>query len=99
MLMARRFHMRVGEQIEIAGVKGNVTRLGLMELALDETDAAGREVYFANSYVFVSPATGSGRSARRHKPRQSARPRMLCRGRQPCARPRGRPATGNRAGH
>ena len=32
-----------------------------MEFALNETDAAGRatgrEVHFANSYVFVSPAT------------------------------------------
>jgi len=60
-LLAQRFHIRAGEQIEIAGVKGEVTELGLMEFSLNETDAAGqatgREVHFANSYVFVSPAT------------------------------------------
>jgi Mechanosensitive ion channel len=60
-LLARRFHIRPGERIEIAGVKGEVTKLGLMEFALNETDAAGRatgrEVFIANSYVFVSPAT------------------------------------------
>ena len=59
-VLARRFQMRVGEPIEIAGVKGEVTKLGLMEFALNETDAngqaTGRKVFFANSYVFVSPA-------------------------------------------
>lgn len=61
MLLARKFHIRIGERIEIAGVKGEVTKLGLMEFALNEIDtagrASGREVHFANSYVFVSPAT------------------------------------------
>jgi hypothetical protein len=61
MLLVRKFHIRVGERIEIAGVQGEVTELGLMEFALNETDASGRatgrEVHFANSYVFVSPAT------------------------------------------
>ena len=61
MLLARRFKMRLGERVEIAGVKGEVKKLGLIEFALKETDAAGRatgrEVFFANSYVFVSPAT------------------------------------------
>jgi small-conductance mechanosensitive channel len=60
-LLVRKFHIRVGERIEIAGVKGEVTELGLIEFALNETDAAGRatgrEVHFANSYVFLSPAT------------------------------------------
>lgn len=60
-LLARRFHLRLGQQIEIAGVKGELTKLGLMEFALKETNAdggaTGREVFFANSYVFVSPAT------------------------------------------
>ena len=62
LLLARRFRIRVGDRVEIAGVKGDVTRLGLMEFALKEIDAAsgeptGRVVFFANSYVFVSPAT------------------------------------------
>src|SRR5581483_10504486 len=60
-LLVRKFHIRVGERIEIAGVKGEVTELGLIEFALNETDASGRatgrEVHFANSYVFLSPAT------------------------------------------
>jgi hypothetical protein len=62
LLLARRFRIRVGDRVEIAGVKGEVTRLGLMEFALNEIDAVsgqrtGRVVFFANSYVFVSPAT------------------------------------------
>jgi small-conductance mechanosensitive channel len=60
-LLTRKFHLRAGDRIEIAGVKGEVARLGLIEFSLKETDVAGRatgrEVYFANSYVFVSPAT------------------------------------------
>jgi len=61
MVLARRLHTRVGEQVEVAGVKGQVNKLGLMEFSLNEIDAAGREtgreVFFANSFVFVSPAT------------------------------------------
>ncbi len=61
MLLARKYRIRVGERIEIAGVKGEVTKLGVMDFALKETDAdgraTGREAHFANSYVFVSPAT------------------------------------------
>jgi hypothetical protein len=60
-LLVRKFHLRLGARIQIADVKGEVMKLGLMEFALNETDDAGRltgrEVYFANSYVFISPAT------------------------------------------
>ncbi|MBV8397264.1 MAG: mechanosensitive ion channel [Acetobacteraceae bacterium] len=61
MLLERKFHIRIGERIEIAGVRGEVTSLGLMEFALTEIGAegraTGREAHFANSYVFISPAT------------------------------------------
>ena len=61
MVLARRFQARLGERIEIAGVKGEVTKLGLIEFSLKETDdagrATGREVFFANPFVFLSPAT------------------------------------------
>ncbi len=53
--------MGVGQRIEIGGVKGEVAKLGLVEFALNETNAAGqrtgRQVLFSNSCVFLSPAT------------------------------------------
>jgi small-conductance mechanosensitive channel len=61
MLLAQKFRIRVGQRIEIAGVKGEVAALGLMDFAVNEFDAAGRktgrQAHFANSYVFISPAT------------------------------------------
>lgn len=58
LVLERRFQL--GARVEIAGVKGEVTKIGLMEFALNELDASGtptgRTVFFANSYVFVSPA-------------------------------------------
>jgi len=69
LLLARKFQIRAGELVEIAGVKGEVTNVGLIELALNEIDATGRptgrEVFFRNSYVFVSPATPLFRQAGR----------------------------------
>ena len=59
LVLERRFQL--GARVEIAGVKGEVAKIGLMEFALNEFDAngnpTGRTVFFANSYVFVSPAT------------------------------------------
>lgn len=62
LMIVRKFHVRVGDHVQIAGVTGKVTRLGLMQFELSEVDAGtaratGRNVFFANSYVFVSPAT------------------------------------------
>jgi len=62
LLIARKFHVRLGDRIEISGVTGEVTNLGLMQFELSEINAntgerTGRVVFFANSYVFVSPAT------------------------------------------
>jgi len=62
LLLVRRFRVRVGDRVEIAGVNGEVTELGLMQFEVSEVDAktgerTGRNVFFSNSYVFVSPAT------------------------------------------
>jgi hypothetical protein len=62
LVIVRRFHVRVGDRVQISGVAGEVTSLGLFQLELSEIDAAtemrtGRVVFFTNSYVFVSPAT------------------------------------------
>ena len=62
LLMVRKFHLRLGERVQISGVAGEVSDLGLMQFELSEIDPAteqrtGRVVYFSNSFVFVSPAT------------------------------------------
>jgi len=62
LLMVQKFHLRVGDRVQISGVAGEVSNLGLMQFELSEIDPAteqrtGRVVYFSNSYVFVSPAT------------------------------------------
>ena len=62
LLLVRRFRVRVGDRVEISGVNGEVTDLGLMQFEVSEIDArtgirTGRSVFFSNSYVFVSPAT------------------------------------------
>jgi hypothetical protein len=62
LVIVRRFHVRIGDRVQIAGVSGEVTNLGLFQLELSEIDSGtgkrtGRVVFFSNSYVFVSPAT------------------------------------------
>jgi len=62
LVIVRRFHVRIGDRVQIAGVSGEVINLGLFQLELSEIDAGtekrtGRVVFFSNSYVFVSPAT------------------------------------------
>ncbi|PWT97647.1 MAG: hypothetical protein C5B51_30965 [Terriglobia bacterium] len=61
-VIVRRFRVRLGDRIQIAGVTGEVTNLGLLQFDLGEIDSTtgrrtGRVVSFSNSYVFVSPAT------------------------------------------
>lgn len=62
LVIVRRFHVRIGDRLQIAGVSGEVANIGLFQLELSEIDAGtakrtGRVVFFSNSYVFVSPAT------------------------------------------
>jgi small-conductance mechanosensitive channel len=62
LLIVRRFRVRIGGLVQICGVTGEVTQLGLMEFELKEVDPSsghrtGRLVFLSNSYVFVSPAT------------------------------------------
>ena len=62
LLIVQRFHVRIGDRVQIAGVTGEVVSLGLFQLELSEIDSGtgkrtGRVVFFTNSYVFVSPAT------------------------------------------
>lgn len=68
LLLVRKFHVRVGDRVEISGVGGEVTRIGLMQFELSEIDSTtgqrtGRVVFFSNSFVFVSPATPLFRQA------------------------------------
>jgi hypothetical protein len=61
-LIVQRFHVRIGDRVQIAGVTGEVANLGLFQLELSEIDSGtgkrtGRSVFLSNSYVFVSPAT------------------------------------------
>jgi len=62
LVIVRKFHVRAGDRVQISGVRGEVTDIGLMQLQLSEIDPAtgqrtGRVVFFSNSYVFVAPAT------------------------------------------
>ena len=68
LLIVRRFHVRVGDRVQVSSVTGEVTNLGLLQFQLSEIDPAtgertGREAFFSNSYVFVSPATPLFRQA------------------------------------
>ncbi|HYZ83548.1 MAG TPA: hypothetical protein VE621_04075 [Bryobacteraceae bacterium] len=68
-LITRKFRVQVGDRVQIAGVTGDVFRLGLMQFELTEINTAteqptGRLVFFSNSYVFLSPATPLYRQVR-----------------------------------
>jgi hypothetical protein len=61
-VIVRRLRVRLGDRIQIAGVTGELTKLGLLQFDLNEIDNTtgrhtGRVASFSNSYVFVSPAT------------------------------------------
>jgi hypothetical protein len=62
LLIVRKLHIRMGDQVHISGVTGEVRNLGLLQFELSEIDPAtgqrtGRVASFSTSYVFVSPAT------------------------------------------
>jgi small-conductance mechanosensitive channel len=62
LLIVGKFHVRVGNRVQVATVTGEVTNLGLMEFQLTEIDSGtgertGRVVFFSTSYVFRSPST------------------------------------------
>ena len=76
LLIFRKFRVRLGDRVQIAGVTGEVTNLGLIEFQLKEIAAetgqpTGRVVFFSNSYVLSRPPRlCSGRSVdRRKRPR------------------------------
>jgi len=54
--------LRLGDQIQISGVTGEVVELGFLQFQVKEFDAqgypTGRLGSFSNSFVFVSPAIG-----------------------------------------
>jgi hypothetical protein len=58
-----KLHLRVGDLVEMSGVRGEVIEIGLMQFRLREVgelenSSTGRIVSFSNSFIFVSPATG-----------------------------------------
>jgi hypothetical protein len=62
LLIVQRFHVRIGDRVQIADVTGEVVNLGLFQIELSEIDSGtgkrtGRVVFFTSSYVFISPAT------------------------------------------
>jgi hypothetical protein len=62
LVIVKKFHIRIGDRVQISNVTGVVTNVWLMQLELSEIDTAtgqrtGRVAFFSNSYVFVSPAT------------------------------------------
>jgi len=62
LVIVRKFRVRVGDRVQISGVTGEITNLGILQFDLSEIDMAtgrrtGRLASFSNSYVFVSPAT------------------------------------------
>ena len=62
LVIVRKFHVRIGDQVQISNVTGIVTNLWLMQVELTEIDTTtgqrtGRVAFFSNSYVFLSPAT------------------------------------------
>jgi hypothetical protein len=68
LLIVRKLRIRMGDQVQISGVTGEVTNLGFLQFELAEIDPAtgqrtGRVASFSTSYVFVSPATPLFRSS------------------------------------
>lgn len=62
-LLVGKLHVRVGDRIDISGVRGEVVEIGLVQFRLRELGESGeaptgRVVSFSNSFVFLSPATG-----------------------------------------
>jgi small-conductance mechanosensitive channel len=62
-LLIGKLRMRIGDRVQISGVRGEVINIGLMQFQLQELDTlteqpTGRIVSFSNSFVLVSPATG-----------------------------------------
>jgi hypothetical protein len=62
LLIVRKFHVRIGDRVQMSDVTGEVTNLELLQIELSEIDTAsgqrtGRVAFFSNSYVFVSPGT------------------------------------------
>ena len=54
--------LRLGDQVQISGVTGEVVEFGLLQFQVREVDTQGRPTgrlgSFSNSFIFVSPATG-----------------------------------------
>ena len=62
-VLVGKLRIRIGDRVQISGVTGEVTEIGLVQFQLIEIDTTsqrptGRVVSFSNSFVFVSPATG-----------------------------------------
>jgi small-conductance mechanosensitive channel len=63
LLLAGKRGIRIGDRVQVSGVTGDVIDMGLLQFQLREFDVengkyTGHVATFANSLVFVSPATG-----------------------------------------
>jgi hypothetical protein len=63
LLLVGKRGIRIGDRVQVSGVTGDVTDMGLLQFQLREFDVehgryTGHVATFSNSLVFVSPATG-----------------------------------------
>jgi len=80
LVIVRKFRVRVGDRVQISGVTGEVTNLGILQFDLSEVETStgqrtGRVASFSNSFVFLSPAMPLFRAAQEGRTRawQAAR--------------------------
>ena len=54
--------LRLGDQVQVSGVRGEVVEFGLLQFQVREIDTQGQPTgrlgSFSNSFIFISPATG-----------------------------------------
>ena len=61
-ILVGKLRLRLGDQVQVSGVRGEVVEFGLLQFQVREIDShgqpTGRLGSFSNSFIFVSPATG-----------------------------------------
>jgi Mechanosensitive ion channel len=62
-LLVGKLGLRIGDRVQISGVTGDISNIGLLQFQLREIDKHSQQLTglvatFSNSFVFLSPATG-----------------------------------------